>query len=263
MSRGSHFAALVAGAALALAAPAGAAAAKPVPSLQPKATAKLWHRLVQQRHTAARKADCMRLVFYAATDWLRLATKLAAQPGARARSTTSRSRRSPPTRRPSALTSRGASARSGRTSTPSRRSATTAGARGSPRTAAPGTRRASKRAGGWPRKASTSPRETRGRERILVGRAHRHGRCAPEPPRPRPRALRRGRRRAAGQGCRVRRRRRPVGFEPLDVQGHAPALVRGRGVLDRHERVRERLVAGGLRRHPQLRGPRRIRNDAA
>ena len=78
MLRGSHIAALVAGAALALAAPAGAAAAKPVPSLQPKATAKLWQRLVQRRHTAAVSADCLRLVFYAPTDWLRLATKLAA-----------------------------------------------------------------------------------------------------------------------------------------------------------------------------------------
>jgi hypothetical protein len=78
MLRGSYFAALVAGAALALAAPAGAAPAKPVPSLQSAATAKLWHRLVQRRHTAALTADCMRLVFYAPTDWLRLATKLAA-----------------------------------------------------------------------------------------------------------------------------------------------------------------------------------------
>ena len=78
MSRGSHFAALLAGIVLALAAPAVAEAAQPVPSLQPKATAKLWHRLVQQRHTASRNADCSRLLFYAATDWLRLATKLAA-----------------------------------------------------------------------------------------------------------------------------------------------------------------------------------------
>jgi hypothetical protein len=78
MSRGSHFAALAAGAALALAAPAGAAAAKPVPSLQPRATATLWKQLVQRRHTAARAANCMRLVFYAPTDWLRLASKLAA-----------------------------------------------------------------------------------------------------------------------------------------------------------------------------------------
>ncbi len=78
MLRGSYIAALVAGAALALAAPAGAAPAMPVASLQPTATAKLWHRLVQRRHTAAFAADCMRLVFYAPTDWLRLATKLAA-----------------------------------------------------------------------------------------------------------------------------------------------------------------------------------------
>ena len=78
MSRGSHFAALVAGAVLALAAPAVASAAKPVPTLQPNATAKLWHRLVRHRYTAARGADCTRLLFYAPTDWLRLATKLAA-----------------------------------------------------------------------------------------------------------------------------------------------------------------------------------------
>jgi hypothetical protein len=78
MLKGSYIAALVAGAVLALAAPAGAARAKPVPSLQPAATTKLWHRLVQRRHTAALTADCMRLVFYSPTDWLRLATKLAA-----------------------------------------------------------------------------------------------------------------------------------------------------------------------------------------
>jgi hypothetical protein len=78
MLRGSHLAAIVAGAALSLAAPAEATAAKPVPSLQPAATAKLWQRLVQRRHTAARTAGCTRLVFYSPTDWLRLATKLAA-----------------------------------------------------------------------------------------------------------------------------------------------------------------------------------------
>jgi hypothetical protein len=78
MVRGPHFAAIAAAAALALVAPVGAEAATPVPSLQPAATAKLWHRLVQRRHTAAVTADCVRLVFYAPTDWLRLATKLAA-----------------------------------------------------------------------------------------------------------------------------------------------------------------------------------------
>jgi hypothetical protein len=51
----------------------------PVPSLEPRATAQLWRQLVHRRHPTAR-ADCtpQRLVFYAQTDWLRLATKLAA-----------------------------------------------------------------------------------------------------------------------------------------------------------------------------------------
>ena len=53
----------------------------PVASLQPKATAKLWQRLVHRRSLRTRAtADCrpLRGVFYAPTDWLRLATKLAA-----------------------------------------------------------------------------------------------------------------------------------------------------------------------------------------
>src|SRR5579862_7701522 len=55
----------------------------PVPSLTPAATAKLWRTLVARREAHPRStragADCRpaRLVFYAATDWLRLATKLA------------------------------------------------------------------------------------------------------------------------------------------------------------------------------------------
>jgi hypothetical protein len=51
-----------------------------VPSLQPRATEKLWRKLVQRRYLAATRADCtpLRLVFYSPTDWLRLATKLAA-----------------------------------------------------------------------------------------------------------------------------------------------------------------------------------------
>src|SRR5215471_13689285 len=82
---------LVAGvvAAMALAPSAAAARASanarseppPVASLQPKATAKLWQRLVHRRSLRARaSADCrpLRGVFYAPTDWLRLATKLAA-----------------------------------------------------------------------------------------------------------------------------------------------------------------------------------------
>ncbi|MFL6006249.1 MAG: hypothetical protein ACJ744_08390 [Gaiellaceae bacterium] len=83
MGKGSLLAALAAVAALALsiASPAGAAAKpKPVPSLQPQATQKLWRKLVQPRRHAASTAGCtpLRLVFYSPTDWLRLATKLAA-----------------------------------------------------------------------------------------------------------------------------------------------------------------------------------------
>ncbi len=54
----------------------------PVASLEPAATAELWQRLVETRSRRARaaQADCrpLRAVFYAATDYLRLATKLAA-----------------------------------------------------------------------------------------------------------------------------------------------------------------------------------------
>jgi hypothetical protein len=54
----------------------------PVPSLEPKATQVLWERLVRQRtfRPYAVEADCrpLRAVFYAATDWMRLATRLAA-----------------------------------------------------------------------------------------------------------------------------------------------------------------------------------------
>jgi hypothetical protein len=83
---------LIVGAALAAtvlvcAAPAAAAgqpkpSLRPVPSLEPEATERQWRRLVRSRRPFARAADCRpaRLVFYAATDWLRLATKLAAAP---------------------------------------------------------------------------------------------------------------------------------------------------------------------------------------
>ena len=58
-----------------------AAALGPVPSLTPVATGRLWSELVlRPRLRELRSADCrpLRAVFYAATDWLRLATKLAA-----------------------------------------------------------------------------------------------------------------------------------------------------------------------------------------
>ena len=53
----------------------------PVPSLEPVKTAALWNRLVSTRaRQAAPAAECrpLRAVFYAASDWFRLATKLAA-----------------------------------------------------------------------------------------------------------------------------------------------------------------------------------------
>src|SRR5436305_3114493 len=74
---------LVAAAALAVAPAAGAA--RPVPSLTPAATQKLWRAEVARVRTQPRvlaDAACKpaRAVFYAQTDWLRLATKLAQQP---------------------------------------------------------------------------------------------------------------------------------------------------------------------------------------
>ena len=70
-----------------IAAPLGSAqpvSAHPVPSLTPKATQKLWKKLVRRgpvRHQAA-VSGCraLRAVFYTDSDWLRLATKLAANP---------------------------------------------------------------------------------------------------------------------------------------------------------------------------------------
>src|SRR4030095_7042696 len=59
-------------------------AAEPVPSLTPVATARLWGPLVAAPRVQAlgRSDACVpvRTIFYAATDWLRLATKLAASP---------------------------------------------------------------------------------------------------------------------------------------------------------------------------------------
>lgn len=56
-----------------------AATPKPVPSLTPAATHRLWEQLVTRGQTARRSADCRpaRAIFYAATDWLRLSTNLA------------------------------------------------------------------------------------------------------------------------------------------------------------------------------------------
>jgi hypothetical protein len=71
---------LVAAAAVASPAVAAKATPKPVPSLTPAKTAKLWKQLVRRPYVHSVTADCapLRAVFYAGTDWLRLATKLAA-----------------------------------------------------------------------------------------------------------------------------------------------------------------------------------------
>ena len=65
------------------AAAAGGSATNPVPSLTPAATQRLWTELVRRpRVHSLRTAACqpLRAVFYAPTDWRRLATKLAATP---------------------------------------------------------------------------------------------------------------------------------------------------------------------------------------
>jgi hypothetical protein len=68
-------------------APAAAAASAPVPSLTPAATRALWLKEVSRaearpRALSAARASCRpaRVLFYAQTDWLRLATKLAQSP---------------------------------------------------------------------------------------------------------------------------------------------------------------------------------------
>ena len=85
---------VLAGSAGASAAAAGSAAQRPaavspvvnpVPSLTPVATQRLWSELVRRpRVPALRATDCkpLRAVFYSATDWLRLTTRLAATPSA-------------------------------------------------------------------------------------------------------------------------------------------------------------------------------------
>jgi hypothetical protein len=61
---------------------AASAEPAPVPSLEPAATEELWRSLTtgRARESRAQAAECrpLRAVFYAASDWLRLATKLAA-----------------------------------------------------------------------------------------------------------------------------------------------------------------------------------------
>src|SRR5215218_4249155 len=82
-ARWSLVAAVVAACAGLAVAPASSAATKrPVPSLQPAKTAKLWKQLVQRPRAFGLRttSDCrpLRAVIYTTSDWLRLGTKLAA-----------------------------------------------------------------------------------------------------------------------------------------------------------------------------------------
>jgi hypothetical protein len=54
---------------------------QPVPSLEPAKTKRLWNRLAEARRPFAAATDCrpLRAVFYASTDWLRVATTLASK----------------------------------------------------------------------------------------------------------------------------------------------------------------------------------------
>jgi hypothetical protein len=78
LALGALVATLVGANASATASPPAAPAA-PVPSLEPAKTRALWQRLVEHPRHERLKGECrpLRGVFYAATDWLRLATKLA------------------------------------------------------------------------------------------------------------------------------------------------------------------------------------------
>ena len=141
-----------------------AAATPVVPSLEPEVTEALWRSLVRRPRHQRAQAECrpLRGVFYAATDWLRLATKLAAT-ASRARSITSPSRRSSVTRRTSARARPHASAPSARTSTRSPSSTGRPGAGGSPTTHDVVCRRGRDAETNGRRRASTSLRATPGR----------------------------------------------------------------------------------------------------
>ena len=79
-----------------------------------------------------------------------------------------------------------------------------------------------------------------------------------EPARLPPRSLRRGRRRAADEAASSSSSGSASACAGgRDLQGAHAGVAPGRRVLDRHEHVRQRLVAGGLRRRPRLRRPRR------
>ena len=245
-----------------------ASTSEPVPSLEPRATQQLYTRLRDRQvfRTYRVSADCrpLRAVFYAASDWLRLATRLAALAPRPARSTSSPSRRSSARRRGPDRTRRRASAPSGRSSTRSRRSTSPRGRNGSRRTgsswyqAGVEARRRMVAAG-----FDVTAGRLLGGQRALVGHPARRRREAHGI-----RDFLRGLYDAGGEGPPTKGVVFIVGIGQRvgggrDVQGAHAGVAPGRRVLGRREPVRQRLVAGGLRRRPRLRGPRRGRGQPA
>ena len=239
----------------------------PVPSLTPAATQRLWSELVQRpRVHALTAADCrpLRAVFYAATDWLRLATKLAATPSSCAQYYIS----VPPLaadKTQLALRSGLADprARAWR-STLWQRSTSPAGPPGSRPRATPGTRPGSRRGGAWPTAGydvaagdTWALNELSSAVRQGVGsRAREHARlpqracttataCCP------PRAAR----------CSSPESDR----RPSDLSVYQARLqdwYEDADFWSDLSRYCERLVTGGLRRRPHLRRRRRYAGDA-
>ena len=212
--------------------------------------------LVEQQPRPARsQAACrpLRAVFYAASDWLRLATKLAA-----ARSACAEYYVSVPPLVADKTTFRRDQASRIRALGPSfhamaeihfttwsRWVASTGELmvhRGGHRPRAHGRGRLRRHAGGHVGAQRADDR----------GPAWRRQRASERPGVP-PRTVR-GRREQADAGHRPDRRLRSAHERPDRLSEHPSELARGQRVLDRHGDVCQRLVAGGLRRPPRTRG---------
>ena len=233
----------------------------PVPSLEPAKTAELWSRLVSAPASRSRAtAECrpLRAVFYAASDWLRLATKLAATASPCAEYYIS----VPPlvadktTFRPNQAARIRALGPNFHTMaeihfTTWNRWVTTTGTRaGTP----PGSRHAS----GWRRRATTSPSATRGQLNELTTAVRRGDGNARANLREFLRGLYEGDGSRPTKGAVLDRRGRPADERRhRSIRRDAPELALRHGVLDGHGHVRQRLVAGGVRRRPQPRCSRR------
>ena len=235
-----------------------AAEPPPVASLAPYETAKLWRRLVATRsRRAGVTAECrpLRAVFYAATDFLRLATKLAASASPCAAYYISIpplvSDKTQPRRdqawRIRALGPNFHAMAEIHFATWTRWVAST----GSSWYAAGVTARERMAAAGYDvSKGDTwALNELTSAVRRGTGNARANVREFLRPLR--------GRRHAADPGSRLRHRRRPADKRRLPVPDEPPELVRRLRLLGGHHHLRQRLVAGGVRRRPQLRRSRR------